>query len=83
MKVSVKDGAAVLAEREEDYGGRAVDKMVTYQDLAVNDGILTVKLDPKNTGTGTDVQVSWIAVARNTLKPVITLNGLSLIHILP
>lgn len=73
--ISVKDGDTVLASSEEKYNGKATNPMVSYKSLSVKDGNLQVQLAPKNTGSGSDVQVSWIAIEKNTVKPVITLKG--------
>jgi hypothetical protein len=50
-----------------------------------NDGLLEIKISPANTGSNSDVQLSWIMIAASgdsdTVKPVITLAGEALVQL--
>ena len=80
--VILKQGEKQLKTSEETFGGKGVGRYASYEDLVLKgDEGFQITLEPKNSGSGTDMQVSWIAVVKNTVKPVITLNGEKTVYI--
>ncbi len=64
--VTVKQNDTILKTDETDCGGNGKGFFNTYETLIVEgDGGLQVTLAPKNTGEGSDMQLSWIAIAKN------------------
>ncbi|MBO5373029.1 MAG: Ig domain-containing protein [Lachnospiraceae bacterium] len=68
--ISVKQGETVLAKSEENYGKKGdAGRYVVYENLELQgtDSVQVV-LNPKNTGSNTDVQISFIAIVDNTIR---------------
>ncbi len=69
--ISVKQDDETLASSQEDYGVSNVGEVVEYSDVLVSGtGNLTINLSPENTGQGSDMQISWIAIAKNEISEV-------------
>lgn len=68
--VTVSQGDTILATKETECGGNGSVIQVEYNDLKIveNEG-LKVTVSPKNTGQGSDVQISWIAIVDNEARP--------------
>lgn len=80
--VTVRQGDTVIKSSQETFGGKAVGRYAAYEGLRLKgDEGVSIVLAPKNSGSGTDVQVSWIAIARDVVKPVITLNGNKTVYV--
>lgn len=68
-KISVKSGGQELAGAEHKIAS-GVKNMVAFDGVSIGRGEdLNIMLSPKNTGSNTDVQISYIAVCK---KPVIS-----------
>lgn len=67
--VTLQQKDKVLKSVEVTCGGKGSGVAAEYKNLILEgDGSLKISLTPKNTGEGSDVQISWIAIVDNA-KP--------------
>lgn len=67
--VTLRQNDKVLTSGETVCGGKGSGKIAEYHGLTLTGtGDLQITLAPKNTGEGSDMQISWIAIVDNTKR---------------
>lgn len=67
--VTLRQNDKVLKSGETVCGGKGSGQITEYSGLTLaNTGDLQITLTPKNTGEGSDMQISWIAIVDHTKR---------------